>query len=69
MQDEFNEARAAGYWFAETQGGETAFGGREAVAGMVLDPEARRFRYMLLATSRNDGGRSRRKGASPDKRQ
>ena len=52
MQDELNEAGAAGYRFAGTQGGETAFGGREAVVVMVLDPEGRRFRYILLATSR-----------------
>ena len=52
MQDELNEAGLAGYRFAGTQGGETAFGGREAVVIMVLDPEGRRFRYILLATSR-----------------
>ena len=52
MQDELNEAGAAGYRFAGTQGGETAFGGREAVVVMMLDPEGRRFRYVLLATSR-----------------
>ncbi len=52
MQDELNDAGAAGYRFAGTQGGETAFGGREAVVVMALDPEARRFRYILLATSR-----------------
>lgn len=52
MENELNEAGAAGYRFAGTQGGETAFGGREAVVVMVLDPEGRRFRYILLATSR-----------------
>ena len=52
MQDELNEAGAVGYRFAGTQGGETAFGGREAVVVMELDPEGRRFRYILLATSR-----------------
>lgn len=52
MQDELNEAGARGYRFAGTQGGETAFGGREAVVIMTLDPEGRRFRYILLATSR-----------------
>ena len=31
MQDELNEAGARGYRFAGTQGGETAFGGRETV--------------------------------------
>ncbi|MYD88179.1 MAG: hypothetical protein F4137_11370 [Acidobacteria bacterium] len=52
MQDEMNEAGARGYRFAGTQGGETAFGGREAVVIMTLDPEGRRFRYILLATNR-----------------
>ena len=52
MQDELNEAGARGYRFAGAQGGETAFGGREAVVIMALDPEGRRFRYLLLATNR-----------------
>ena len=34
------------------QGGETAFGGSEAVVVITLDPEGRRFRYILLATNR-----------------
>ena len=52
MQDELNEAGARGYRVAGAQGGETAFGGNEAVVIMALDPEGRRFRYILLATSR-----------------
>ena len=52
MQEELNEAGGTGYRFAGTQGGETAFGGSEAVVVMVLDPEGRRFRHLLLATSR-----------------
>ena len=52
MQYELNEAGARGYRFADAQGGETAFGGREAVVIMTLDPEGRRFRYILLATNR-----------------
>ena len=52
MQDELNNAGARGYRFAGTQGGETAFGGREAVVIVALDPEGRRFRYILLATNR-----------------
>ena len=52
MQDELNEAGANGYRFAGTQGGETAFGGNEVVVVMERDPEERRFRYILLATSR-----------------
>ena len=52
MEEELNEAGARGYRFLATQGGETAFGGSEAVVVMSLDPEGRRFRYILLATSR-----------------
>ena len=52
MEKELNEAGARGYRFAGTQGGETAFGGREVVVIMSLDPKGRRFRYILLATSR-----------------
>ena len=51
MEDELNEAGAAGYRFVATQGGDMAFGGREAVVVMELDPEGRRYRYMLLATT------------------
>ena len=52
MEEELNEAGARGYRFAGAQGGETAFGGREAVVIMTLDPDGRRFRYLLLATNR-----------------
>ena len=52
MEEELNEAGALGYRVAGAQGGETAFGGNEAVVIMALDPEGRRFRYILLATSR-----------------
>ena len=52
MEEELNEAGAQGYRFAGAQGGETAFGGREAVVIMTLDPEGRRFSYILLATNR-----------------
>ena len=52
MEEELNEAGARGYRFLATQGGETAFGGSEAVVVMTLDPEGRRFRYILLATNR-----------------
>ena len=52
MEEELNEAGARGYRFLGTQGGETAFGGSEAVVVMALDPEGRRFSYILLATSR-----------------
>ncbi len=53
-----------GYRFAGTQRGETAFGGREAVVVMVLDPEGRRFRYLLLATNRT-GTMQRELNAAP----
>ena len=52
MENELNEAGSMGYRFRATQGGETAFGGREAVVLMERDPEGRQYRYLLLATSR-----------------
>lgn len=52
MEDEMNKAGAAGYRYAGTQGGETAFGNRETVIVMELDPEGRRYRFVLLSTSR-----------------
>ena len=42
MEEELNEVAARGYRFLATQGGETAFGGSEAVVVMTLDPEGRR---------------------------
>ena len=63
MEDELNAAGADGYRFIGTQGGETAFGGSEVVVIMERDPEGRRYRYMLLATSRtgNDGAGAQRR--------
>ena len=52
MEKELNEAGARGYRFSGTQGGDTAFGGSEVVVIMSLDPDGRRYRYILLATSR-----------------
>ena len=52
MEDELNAAGAEGYRFVGTQGGDTAFGGSEVVVIMERDPEGRRYRYMLLSTSR-----------------
>ena len=52
MEEELNAVGARGYRVAGAQGGETAFGGNEAVVIMALDPEGRQFRYILLATSR-----------------
>ena len=54
MEEELNQAGAEGYRFAATQGGETAFGGREAVVVMERDPEGRTYRFILLATSRTE---------------
>lgn len=55
MEKEMNEASAAGFIVAATMGGETAFGGNEAVVVMIKDPsrstEQKRF-YKLLATSK-----------------
>ena len=50
IEEELNRAGAAGYRFAATPGGETAF--VDGVVAMELDPEGRRFRYILLATMR-----------------
>ena len=41
MEEELNAAGARGYRVAGAQGGETAFGGDEAVVIMRLDPEGR----------------------------
>ncbi|MCU0227456.1 MAG: hypothetical protein MUF01_07430 [Bryobacterales bacterium] len=53
MEREMNEAAAAGFVFAATMGGETAFGGNETVVVMMKDPtkESGR-RYRLLATNK-----------------
>ena len=52
MEKELNEAASRGYRFAGLQGGATAFGGDEVVVIMTLDPDGRRFRYLLLATGK-----------------
>lgn len=55
MQKEINEAAEAGFRFGGVMGGETAFGGSEAVVIMTKLPnrrDASRFRYKLLATSK-----------------
>ena len=66
MEDELNAAGAAGYRFAGTQGGETAFGGREAVIVMSLDPDSRRFRYILLATNQTGTMQDELNNAPPE---
>lgn len=54
LEKEMNEAAAAGFRFAATMGGETAIGGKEAVAVMSRptggNPD--RYEYVLLATNR-----------------
>lgn len=56
MEKEMNDAATRGYRFAAAMGGETAFGGKEAVVTMVKPlqsaPESERWRYLLLATNR-----------------
>jgi hypothetical protein len=55
MQKEMNQAAEAGFRFSGVMGGETSFGGSEAVVIMHKDPanESReRFQYKLLATNK-----------------
>ena len=66
MEEELNAAGARGYRVAGAQGGETAFGGDEAVVIMRLDPEGRRFRYILLATSRTGTMQEELSAVPPD---
>lgn len=68
MEEELNEAGARGYRFVGTQGGETAFGGNEAVVAMELDPDGRRYRYILLATSRTSTMQEEMNEAPPEYR-
>ena len=53
MQKEMSEAASAGFRFAASMGGETAFGGSEVVVLMARGNDARaRYEYRLLATSK-----------------
>ncbi|MFN0124844.1 MAG: hypothetical protein ACKV2V_30440 [Blastocatellia bacterium] len=55
MQKEMNEFAAEGFRFGAVMGGETAFGGQEAVVIMMKEssaPARQRFRYLLLATNK-----------------
>jgi len=54
MERELNEAASEGYRFAGVMGGETAFGGSEAVVAMVKLPsgDTGRYEYRLLATQK-----------------
>lgn len=56
MEKEMNETAAAGFRFASVMGGETSFGGNEAVVVMSKKqadaPANGRYQYKLLATSK-----------------
>ena len=55
MQKEMNKVAAQGFRFSDMMGGETAFGGKEIVTAMerrAASGNAKRFEYMLLATSK-----------------
>ncbi len=55
MQKEMNEAAEAGFRFGGVMGGETAFGGNEAVVIMTRPKTGlipKRFKYILLATNK-----------------
>jgi hypothetical protein len=53
LEKEMNEAAAAGYRFAAVMGGDTSFGGSEAVVIMArLDGSKPVFAYKLLATNK-----------------
>ena len=66
MEKELNEAGARGYRFSGTQRGETLYGGSEVVIVMTLGAEGRRFRYMLLATSRTSTMQKEMNQAPPE---
>jgi hypothetical protein len=52
MEKEMNAAAEAGYEFAAVMGGETAFGGSEAIVVMQKDPKPSAKLYKLLATNK-----------------
>lgn len=52
MEKEMNAAAELGYVFAAVMGGETAFGGNEAVVVMQKDPKPSARSYKLLATNK-----------------
>jgi hypothetical protein len=52
MEKEMNAAAEAGYAYAAVMGGETAFGGAEAVVVMQKDPKPSAKVYKLLATNK-----------------
>jgi hypothetical protein len=52
MEKEMNAAAEAGYEFAAVMGGETAFGGSEAIVVMQKNPKPSARLYKLLATNK-----------------
>jgi uncharacterized protein (DUF849 family) len=52
MEKEMNAAADAGYVYAAVMGGETAFGGTEAVVVMQKNPTPASMAYKLLATNK-----------------
>ena len=52
MQQEMQDAAAAGFRFGGVMGGETSFGGSEVVVVMVKSGPKQRFDYRLLATNK-----------------
>jgi len=53
LEQKLNTAGTAGYRFAGSQGGRSTFlWSDESVVVMALDPDGRRFRYIVLATAR-----------------
>lgn len=52
MEKEMNAAAELGYAFAAVMGGQTAFGGSEAVVVMQKDPKPAALLYKLLATNK-----------------
>ncbi len=52
MEKEMNEAAELGYQFAAVMGGQTAFGGSEAVVVMQKNPKPSARAYKLLATNK-----------------
>jgi hypothetical protein len=52
MQQEMQDAAAAGFRFSGVMGGETSFGGLEVVVVMIKSGPTQRFDYRLLATNK-----------------
>jgi hypothetical protein len=66
MQSEMSEAGAEGFRFSQVMGGETAFGGKEAVVAMVREGAGYQKEYRLLATNRTSTMQSELDAAGRD---